>query len=119
MALVLGWVSVAPWHGLAWREASPQSKADVLGLRHPENTSCWQQNATMRVKVKSLAACIPLGLSQSGIKKKSPNTKTPFPSSLDGKPCALGPRLWFANSGDPVVPGGTGGSGQAPMLGCS
>jgi len=48
-----------------------------------------------------------------------PKTKIPLPSSFDGQPRAPCPALWLANGGDPVVPGGRGGRGQAPMLGCS
>lgn len=75
MELVLGWVSAAPRHGPARREAALPSRADVLGLRHPENASCWQRNATVRVKVKLLAACIPPELSQSRA-GKNPQQKT-------------------------------------------
>lgn len=35
-----------------------------------KNASCWQRDATVRVKVKLLAACVPLEPSQSGIKTK-------------------------------------------------
>lgn len=108
MELVLGGVSAAPWCGPAQREVAPRSRADVLGLRHLENTSCWQRNATVRVKVKLLAACIPPELSQSVIKKPSKHQK---PLSLQFWWPALCP-LPQAVVCKQWGPGGPGGNGR-------
>jgi len=95
-----GWVGVAPWHGPARREVSPWSRADVLGLRHLENASCWQHNTTVRVKVKLLAVCIPPELSQSGV--ETPPTQRPkslYPPVSMASPVPPAPRCGWQTVG--------------------